>query len=65
LKWTEPNEKGIYDFLVKEKGFNEDRVKNGIAKLRKSHKSSHVVQNKLENYFTGVKRKVSVSFLVL
>jgi flap endonuclease-1 len=43
---------------VKEKGFSEDRVKNGCAKLRKAKGSA--VQGRLTSFFgepTVVKRK--------
>jgi len=58
LKWTEPDEEGLIQFLVKEKNFNEERVRKGIEKLKKSRQSS--VQNRLTDYFgqpTIVKRK--------
>jgi len=58
LKWTDPDEVGLIEFLVKEKGFSEDRIKGGIEKLKKSRQTS--VQNRLTNYFgapTVVKRK--------
>ena len=34
LEWTYPDEKGIIDFLCKEKDFSEERVKNAIQRLR-------------------------------
>jgi len=49
LKWGEPDEEKIIEFLVKEKGFNEQRVKNGIEKLRKSLASSQ--QSRLDGFF--------------
>jgi len=49
LKWTDPDEEGLLEFLVKEKGFNEDRVKNGIAKLKKSRGTS--VQGRITSFF--------------
>lgn len=62
LKWEEPDEEGIVKFLVTEKGFNEDRVRSAVAKLRK-HKST-ATQGRLDSFFkvlpstsTGVKRK--------
>eukprot|EP01091_Cochliopodium_minus_P019390 TRINITY_DN8136_c0_g1_i1.p1 TRINITY_DN8136_c0_g1~~TRINITY_DN8136_c0_g1_i1.p1 ORF type:complete len:411 (+),score=118.66 TRINITY_DN8136_c0_g1_i1:175-1233(+) len=35
LKWNEPDEEGLIQFLVNEKAFNEERVKKGIGKLKK------------------------------
>jgi len=56
LKWNPPDEEGLIEFLVKEKNFNEERVKSGIDKLNKSRKTS--VQDRLTNYFgEPVKRK--------
>jgi len=58
LKWTDPDEEGLIQFLVKEKGFADDRVRNGVAKLKKSRGTS--VQDRLTSYFgnpTVVKRK--------
>ncbi len=50
LKWVDPDEEGIVQFLVREKNFNEDRVRSAIAKLRKS--KSTTVQGRLDSYFT-------------
>lgn len=57
LKWTDPDEDGLLRFLVNEKGFSEERVKNGIVKLKKSRATS--VQDRLTSYFGPiiVKRK--------
>lgn len=35
LKWNPPNVDGLVDYLVKEKGFSEERVRAGAAKLTK------------------------------
>ncbi|KAG0448924.1 hypothetical protein HPP92_027569, partial [Vanilla planifolia] len=34
LKWTPPDEEGLVNFLVKENGFNHDRVVKAIEKIR-------------------------------
>lgn len=65
LKWTDPDEAGLMEFLVNEKGFSEERVKSGLDKLKKARGTS--VQNRLTSYFgapitvvsTNNKRKVS------
>jgi flap endonuclease-1 len=49
LKWKEADEEGLIEFLVKEKNFSEERVKNGLEKLKKARSGS--VQNRLTNYF--------------
>lgn len=49
FKWDPPDTEGLVKFLVEEKGFNEDRVRNGAAKLGKNMKSSQ--QSRLEGFF--------------
>jgi flap endonuclease-1 len=58
LKWRDCDEEGLLQYLVKERGFGEDRVKAGIEKLKKSRTGS--VQGRLTSFFgepTVVKRK--------
>jgi len=57
LKWENPDEEGLIQFLVKEKSFAEDRVRSGIEKLKKCRQTS--VQDRLTSYFGPivVKRK--------
>lgn len=54
LKWTEPDEEGLVQFLVKEKGFAEDRIRRGLEKIKKSRTTS--VQGRLDGFFTVEKR---------
>lgn len=49
FKWEEPDIDGLVAFLVGEKGFNEDRVRAGAARLGKSMKSQQ--QSRLEGFF--------------
>ncbi|SCV00380.1 LAMI_0G04676g1_1 [Lachancea mirantina] len=49
LKWTEPQEDALVEFMVKEKGFNEERVRTGIQRLRKGLKTG--VQGRLDGFF--------------
>lgn len=49
FKWEAPDVEGLVQFLVEEKGFNEDRVKSGAARLQKNVKSSQ--QSRLEGFF--------------
>lgn len=49
FKWDAPKVEGLVEFLVKEKGFNEDRVRNGAARLQKNMKSAQ--QSRLEGFF--------------
>jgi flap endonuclease-1 len=52
LKWGDCDEKGLTDFLVTEKCFNEDRVKNGIAKLKKMRSTS--TQGRMDQFFKAM-----------
>lgn len=52
VKWESPNVDGLVQFLVNEKGFSEDRVRSGAAKLEKNLKTSQ--QSRLEGFFKPV-----------
>lgn len=52
FKWEKPDVDGLVQFLVNEKGFSEDRVRGGAAKLEKNLKSSQ--QARLEGFFKPV-----------
>ncbi|KAJ9621559.1 Elongation of fatty acids protein 2 [Taxawa tesnikishii (nom. ined.)] len=52
FKWDAPDEAGLVKFLVEEKGFSEDRVRSGAARLRKNLKSAQ--QSRLEGFFKPV-----------
>ncbi|KAI0127659.1 PIN domain-like protein [Xylariales sp. AK1849] len=49
FKWDKPDIEGLVTFLVTEKGFSEDRVRGGGARLEKNMKSSQ--QARLEGFF--------------
>jgi len=49
FKWESPDVPGLVKYLVEEKGFNEDRVRSGAARLSKNLKSSQ--QARLEGFF--------------
>ncbi|XP_028649529.1 flap endonuclease 1 [Erpetoichthys calabaricus] len=61
LKWNEPDEAGLVEFMCGEKQFNEDRIRNGTKKINKSRQGS--TQGRLDNFFkvtgslSSVKRK--------
>lgn len=56
LKWKDPDVDGLIKFLVDEKGFNDQRVRSSIERLKKSRKQSG--QKRLENFFqVTTKRK--------
>ncbi|AQK88068.1 Flap endonuclease 1 [Zea mays] len=49
LKWTAPDEEGLISFLVKDNGFNEDRVTKAIEKIKSAKNKSS--QGRLESFF--------------
>lgn len=49
FKWEKPDIEGLVQFLVHEKGFSEDRVRSGGARLEKNLKSSQ--QSRIEGFF--------------
>ena len=49
FNWENPDTEGLVQFLVEEKGFNEDRVKSGAARLGKNLKTQQ--QSRLEGFF--------------
>lgn len=60
LKWTEPDEEALIKFMVEDKGFNEDRMRNGVKKLKSARTGS--TQGRLDGFFkvlgtTSAKRK--------
>lgn len=60
LKWTEPDEEALIKYMVEEKGFNEDRMRNGCKKLKSARSGS--TQGRLDGFFkvlgtTSSKRK--------
>lgn len=64
MKWTPPDVDGLVQFMVEEKGFNEDRIRNAAKKLTKSREGA--TQGRLDMFFkpapsptTATKRKSS------
>merc|ERR1712112_807308 len=49
LKWEKPDEEGLVAFMCGEKGFQEERIRNGCKKLEKSRGSS--TQGRLDSFF--------------
>ena len=52
FKWEAPDVDGLVTFLVTEKGFSEDRVRSGAARLTKNLKTSQ--QARLEGFFKPI-----------
>ncbi|CAG9466866.1 unnamed protein product [Pedinophyceae sp. YPF-701] len=57
LKWGQPDEEGIVSFLCGEKNFSEDRVRNGVKKIRESKGKGS--QGRLDSFFGAVTVKKS------
>jgi flap endonuclease-1 len=49
IKAEDPDEAGLIQFLVVEKGFNEERVKSGVQKLLKQRAKS--TQARVDSFF--------------
>lgn len=49
FKWDAPDVEALVKYLVEDKGFNEDRVRSGAARLQKNLKSQQ--QSRLEGFF--------------
>ena len=54
VKWEAPDVEGLVKFLVEEKGFNEDRVRNGASRLQKNSKTAQ--QSRLDGFFKPKER---------
>lgn len=50
VEWNKPDVEGLVEFLVREKGFKEDRVRAGAAKLTKMLAAKQ--QGRLDGFFT-------------
>ena len=54
FQWNAPDIEGLVKFLVEEKGFSEDRVRSGAARLQKNLKSAQ--QARLEGFFKPIEK---------
>ncbi|EGF83373.1 hypothetical protein BATDEDRAFT_22008 [Batrachochytrium dendrobatidis JAM81] len=57
LNWTKPDEAGLLQFLVTEKGFSEDRVKKAAERLSKLMGTA--TQGRLDGFFKAIPRPAS------
>lgn len=48
-KWKSPDLEGTVEFLAGEKGFNEDRIRNGIKRMQKSKGKTN--QGRMDDFF--------------
>lgn len=51
LKWKEVDVEGLVEFLCKEKGFNEERVRSSCSKLKSAKTSGKGSQNRIDQFF--------------
>ncbi|ELR16683.1 uncharacterized protein ACA1_089310 [Acanthamoeba castellanii str. Neff] len=58
LQWGSPDEEGLLEYLVAEKGFNEERVRKGIATLKAGRKPQPV-QGRIDSFFTSAGKSSS------
>ncbi|KIY51508.1 PIN domain-like protein [Fistulina hepatica ATCC 64428] len=59
LEWNNPDVEGLVQFLVNEKGFNEERVRKGADKLQKFLNTKQ--QGRLDGFFTVKPKEESAS----
>ncbi|KAJ3529917.1 hypothetical protein NM688_g7785 [Phlebia brevispora] len=59
LEWKNPDVEGLVQFLVNEKGFNEERVRKGAEKLTKFMNAKQ--QGRLDGFFTAKPKAPSPS----
>lgn len=57
LKWKEPDMDGLIEFMVKENGFNEQRIREGAEKLKKALKGG--TQERLDSFFKFTGKTIS------
>mmetsp|Transcript_5894 Transcript_5894/g.14638 ORF Transcript_5894/g.14638 Transcript_5894/m.14638 type:complete len:424 (-) Transcript_5894:2501-3772(-) len=59
LKWKEPDAEELTKFLVEEAGFNPERVKVQIEKLKKAHAANRKPQARMDSFFKVVSNPAS------
>ncbi|CAI8023861.1 Flap endonuclease 1 [Geodia barretti] len=59
LKWSKPDEAGLVQFMVEDKGFSEDRIRNGVRKLEKCKEGA--TQGRLDSFFTKLPSPATAS----
>jgi len=52
LKWSDPDEEKLVEFMVGQKGFAEDRIRNGAKKLAKAKKGT--TQGRMDSFFSVI-----------
>lgn len=49
LKWSDPDEEGIVQYLCGDRQFNEERIRGGCKKMQKTRTTS--TQGRLDGFF--------------
>eukprot|EP00126_Sphaerothecum_destruens_P007304 Sdes_comp19793_c0_seq1m11884 len=49
IQWSPPDSAGLIEYMVKEKGFSEERILSGIKRIEKSRNTS--TQGRLDSFF--------------
>lgn len=55
FKWAQPDEDGLVQFLVREKNFSEERIRNGIKRLKKA--LAQKPQGRLDSFVKMIPRE--------
>lgn len=59
IKWEQPDEDGLVEFMVKQAGFNEARIRAGIEKLKKTKQQA--TQGRLDSFFKKAPSATSIN----
>lgn len=49
LKWSDPDEEGLVQFMCGDRQFNEERIRSGCKKIEKTRSTS--TQGRLDSFF--------------
>lgn len=52
IKWEQPDEEGLVQFMVHQAGFNEQRIRAGIDKIKKTRQQA--TQGRLDSFFKKI-----------
>lgn len=49
LKWADPDEEGLVEFMCTKNGFQEERIRNGVKRIKEAR--GKTVQGRLDTFF--------------
>ncbi len=58
IQWESPDEEGLVEFMVKQGGFNEARIRGGIEKIKKTRNTA--TQGRLDSFFKKIPSATTV-----